>query len=118
MTTPERAESGPDTEYDAEDDTGHDAGIELNRALGSDQMDWPLVRRLVRAHASKLRESGLPPEQMLIRVKSLVEPPLTAPRSSPRTSSDEEWLRLRITRWAVESYYGVPERDDERDGAS
>lgn len=114
MTTPEQAESGPDTESV----TGTDTESELNRVLTSAPMDWSLVRRLVRAHAAVLRESGLLPEQMLVRVKSIAENALAAARPHRRSSTDEGWLRLRITRWAVESYYGIPERDDEPDQES
>ncbi|MHB1224616.1 MAG: hypothetical protein ACYC2G_11340 [Gemmatimonadaceae bacterium] len=114
MTTPEPADSGPDTGHDSE----YDTASELNRVLTSAPMDSSLVRVLVRAYAAALREIGLLPEQMLIRVKSLVEPSLMSGPPPRGTSADMEWQRLRITRWAVESYFGIPERDDERDGVS
>jgi hypothetical protein len=110
VTTPDQADSGPDTEGGTES--------ELDRVPIPTPIDPSLVRRLVRAHAAALREIGLPPEQMLIRVKSIIEPPLSPGRLPRRSSPDEERLRLRITRWAVESYFDIPERDDERDGES
>lgn len=102
----EQADRGPDTER------------ELNEVLASAPMDSPLMRRVIRAHAAALREDGLPPEQMLVRVKSLIAPALEARRLPHRPSTDKEWLRLRITRWAVESYYGMPGREAESEAGS
>lgn len=104
VTTPEHDESGRDT------------ARELDQVLASEPMDSLLVRRLIRAHAATLRAAGLPPEQMLVRLKSLIEPPLAARPAPHRPATDQEWLRLRMTRWAVESYYGVSGREtEERD---
>lgn len=114
VTKPDQADSGPHTGPDSDVDTER----ELHDVMSSTPMDSPLLRQAIRAHAAALRELGLLPEQMLVRVKSLILPSMASRRLPHRMAADQEWVRLRLTRWAVESYYGFPGRENERSPGS
>jgi hypothetical protein len=58
------------------------------------------VRAMVRDYTAALRARGVPPEQMVIGIKSLTTRALGRARS-PQASA----LRADIVLWAIESYY-------------
>lgn len=93
--------------------TGPERERDLREMLTSAPIDSEHLRQAIRAHAASLRENGMPPEQMLAQVKQLIAPAMALRRPPYRSAADHDWDLLRLTRWAVESYYGLPGREHE-----
>jgi hypothetical protein len=65
------------------------------------------LRAMLVDYTAALRAGGVPPERMVILIKSLAERAL-GPLRSPETSP----LRADLLLWAIESYYAAPARED------
>ena len=62
--------------------------------------DRASLRASIAAYARRLREDGLPPERMLVRVKHAVYEAAPRPLVAAALMHD-------IVRWSIDSYYGV-----------
>jgi hypothetical protein len=73
------------------------------RAREANEFTDPRLRAAVEQCAMRCRELGIPPEQMLVKLKALL-------RETALTEVGE-WFRGvlsdRIIVWAIEAYYGV-----------
>jgi hypothetical protein len=83
----------------------------LEDAVATRRFDSPILHAAVARFARRSRQTGVPPEQFVIRLKGIVR---------DQASSVGDWWRAVLTdrsvRWGVEAYYDLTDIDEPATG--